>query len=279
MVQVEAAAKVNLGWRVGPRREDGYHDVSGLIQTITVSDRLEIAVEDVPGPLNVVVPGRPELEQPSNLVHHAAQAIADKLANEPLATMIVLHKSIPVAAGLGGGSADAAAVLVGLSVAWGANLAVRELLALGSRIGSDVPAIMAGGLVSVSGRGERVRGIGSFDDGWVVLGVGAEEVSTATVYDLFDQTGALPSDTMADSLVHNDLELPACELVPQLRDRLDAMRDAAGVAFVSGSGPTVVGVASDERRARAIAEEVSGAFTDVLVARPCAWGVRLQMGT
>jgi 4-diphosphocytidyl-2-C-methyl-D-erythritol kinase len=275
LLQVEAAAKVNVGWRVGPRREDGFHDVSGLLQTITLADRLEIAVEDTRGPLNVVVPGRPELEQPSNLVHRAAAAVAQRLSDDPPATMIVLHKAIPVAAGLGGGSADAAAALVGLSVAWGANLAVRELLELGSRIGSDVPAIMVGGLVSVSGRGERVRGIGSFDDGWMVLGVGAEEVSTATVYDLFDQTGAQPTD----ALFHNDLELPACELVPQLRDRLDAMRDAAGVAFVSGSGPTVVGVAASETAAREIASAVDGAFADVLVARPCAWGVRLHMGT
>jgi len=275
LVQAEAAAKVNLGWRVGPRREDGYHDVSGLLQTIDLSDRLEIAVEDVPGPLSVVVPGRPELERPSNLIHRAAEAVAQRLSVEPPATMIVLHKAIPVAAGLGGGSADAAAALVGLSVAWGANVPVRELLELGTRIGSDVPALMVGGLVSVSGRGERVRGIGSFDHGWVVLGVGAEEVSTATVYELFDQTGAQPTDALA----HNDLELPACELIPPLRARLDAMREAAGVAFVSGSGPTVVGVAADEASARAVADEVSGVFADVLVARPCAWGVRLQMGT
>jgi 4-diphosphocytidyl-2-C-methyl-D-erythritol kinase len=279
VLQVEAAAKVNVGWRVGPRREDGYHDVSGLLQTIDLSDRLEIAVEDEPGPLTVVVPGRPELEHPANLVHRAAAAVAERLADDPPATMIVLHKAIPVAAGLGGGSADAGATLVALSVAWGANLAVRELLDLGSRIGSDVPAIMVGGLVSVSGRGERVRGIGSFDDGWVVLGVGAEEAATATVYDLFDQTGAQPPATTADALAHNDLELAACELVPTLRERIDVMRKAAGVAFVSGSGPTVVGVATNEGAARDIASGVSGAFDDVLVARPCAWGVRLQMGT
>lgn len=275
MLHVDAAAKINLGWRVGPRREDGYHEVSGLLQTITLADRLEIAVEDGPGPLTVVVPGRPELAVPSNLVHKAAEAVADRLRTEVPATMVVVHKAIPVAAGLGGGSADAAATLVGLSVAWGANLAVRDLIELGSRIGSDVPALMVGGLVSVSGRGERARSIGSFDDGWLVLGVGAEQASTATVYELFDQTGTQPSD----ALVHNDLELPACELIPQLRDRIDAMREAAGVAFVSGSGPTVVGVAADERGARRIVSEVAGVFGDVVLAQPCDWGVRLQTGT
>ncbi len=275
MVVVDAAAKVNVGWRVGPRREDGYHDVSGLLQTITLADRIEIVVEDEPGALSVVFPGRPELEVPSNLVCRAADALAERLGGEAPATMVVVHKRVPVAAGLGGGSADAAGALVGLSVAWGAHLPVRELIDLGSQIGSDVPALMVGGLVSVSGRGERVRGVGSFDDGWLVLGVGAEGASTATVYELFDETGAQPSDALA----HNDLELPACELIPPLTDRLATMRAAAGVAFLSGSGPTVVGVAADERRAREIAATVAEAFDEVLVAQPCDWGVRLEMGT
>jgi 4-diphosphocytidyl-2-C-methyl-D-erythritol kinase len=273
-LDVEAAAKVNVGWRVGPRREDGYHDVSGLMQTITLTDRLEIATDERPGGVNVIVPGHPDLENERNLVHVAARALADRVG-EQRSTMVVVHKSIPVGAGLGGGSADAAAALIGLSVAWGANLNVRELLEIGEGIGSDVPPIMVGGLVSVSGRGERARGIGSFDSGWVVLGVGAEELSTATVYDLFDQTGLQPSD----DLYHNDLETPACELVPGLRERIDAMREAAGIAFLSGSGPTVVGLATDEGAAREVAGRVAGVFADVLVAQPCAWGVRLVVGT
>jgi 4-diphosphocytidyl-2-C-methyl-D-erythritol kinase len=278
VLTVEAAAKVNLGWRVGPRRTDGYHDVAGLVQTITLSDTLEIAIEDRPGPLNLVVPGRAELEIGTNLVRRAADVLAERIAPriaEPPETMVVLHKRVPVAAGLGGGSGDAAAALVGLSVGWGANLAVRELLELAALVGSDVPAILIGGLVSVSGRGEQVRSIGSFDDGWVVCGVGAEQVSTAAVYDLFDETGAQP----ADGLAHNDLELPACELVPALRDRIALMREAAGLAFVSGSGPTVIGVASDEHHARDVAGRVSDAFADVRIAQPCDWGVRLHVGT
>lgn len=276
-VVVHAAAKVNVGWRVGPRREDGYHDVDGLIQTITLADRVEIVTEKRPGPVTVVVPKHPELENESNLVHAAARLLADRV-DEPPETMVVAHKQIPVAAGLGGGSADAAAALVGLSVAWGAGLGVRELLELGSRIGSDVSALMVGGLVAVSGRGERTRSIGSFDDGWVILGVGAEQASTATVYELFDQTGAEPPRS-SGALHHNDLELAACELIPGLRERIDAMREAAGVAFVSGSGPTIVGVAPDEHGARAIAEQVAPVFADVLVAQPCDWGVQLVIGT
>lgn len=276
-IELRAAAKINIGWRVGPRREDGYHEVDGLLQTVTLADRIEIATELRPGDLTVVVPNHPDLENDSNLVRVAARLVGDRVP-EPPATMVVVHKSIPVAAGLGGGSANAAAALVGLSVAWGAGLGVRELVELGSRIGSDVPAIMVGGLVAVSGRGERTRAIGSFDDGWAILGVGSERASTATVYELFDQTGAEPPRDGA-ALQHNDLELAACELIPGLRDRVDAMRDAAGIAFVSGSGPTVVGIAADEERARQVADRVAPAFADVVLTRPCAWGVQLSVGT
>lgn len=275
-VIVHAAAKVNVGWRVGPRREDGYHEVGGLIQTITLADRIEIVTERRPGGLTVVVPKHPELEGP-NLVHAAARALGERV-DEPAETMIVVHKQIPVAAGLGGGSADAAGALVGLSVAWGARVGVRELLELGSRIGSDVPPIMVGGLVAVSGRGEQTRSVGSFTDGWLVLGVGAERASTATVYELFDQTGAEPPRG-GGALSQNDLELAACELVPGLRDRVALMREAAGVAFVSGSGPTVVGVATTKADADAISARVAPAFREVLLAQPCAWGVRLSVGT
>jgi 4-diphosphocytidyl-2-C-methyl-D-erythritol kinase len=276
---VHGAAKVNVGWRVGPRRDDGYHDVDGLIQTITLADRIEIVTKRRPGDLTVVVPKYPELAGSSNLVDRAARLLAERVG-EPPETEVLVHKQIPIAAGLGGGSADAAATLVGLNVAWRAGLDVRQLLELGSRIGSDVPAMMAGGLVAVAGRGERTRSIGSFDDGWVVLGVGAEQASTATVYELFDQTGARPSTSDgAGAIHHNDLELAACELVPGLGDRVDAMRAAAGIAFVSGSGPTVVGVAATERRAHAIAECVAPEFVDVLIAQPCAWGVRLVIAT
>jgi 4-diphosphocytidyl-2C-methyl-D-erythritol kinase len=127
----------------------------------------------------------------------------------------------------------------------------------------------------VSGRGEHTTNVGSFDGGWVVLGVGAERASTAAVYGLFDEVGAQPSA----ALHHNDLEHAACELVPGLRDRVSAMRSAAGVAYVSGSGPTVVGVVADEPEAQAVAKAVGGAFADVLIAQPSSWGVRLLLGT
>ncbi|HYZ91097.1 MAG TPA: 4-(cytidine 5'-diphospho)-2-C-methyl-D-erythritol kinase [Actinomycetota bacterium] len=272
-VRVYGAAKVNIGWRVGERRPDGYHDVRGMLHTISLTDRLDIetGVGDVP--VRVVVPGHPGLQDDANIVHAAAALLAEKA--EPRPTTIVVHKSIPVAAGLGGGSADAAAALVGLNAAWNARRSAKELVELAAEVGSDVPGIMLGGLVHVTGRGERVRNRGGGTDGWFVLGVSSIGVSAADAYEAFDR---LSTEDAPATLHHNDLQAAACALVDGLEGRLDAMRRAAGVAFVAGSGPTVVGVTSDEAHARDVVARVRDTFADVIVAQPITWGVRLAVG-
>ena len=273
-VDVEAAAKVNLGWHVGAKRDDGFHDVNGMIQTISVIDALEITTGDEPGELTLSVPGRPELETNDNLIVAAAEVVRERVGETP-ATTIVLHKTIPVGAGLGGGSADAAAALLGLSMVWGYRAKVTDLVKLGAEIGSDVPPLLVGGLVHVGGRGEQVRRAKEITEGWVVLGVSSEQISAAHAYARFDEIGAATSE----SWFSNDLEPAACDLLPGLEDKVAAMREAAGVAFVSGSGPTVVGVADTENAARDAAAKVADAFDDVLVAQPTGWGVRLSLGS
>jgi 4-diphosphocytidyl-2-C-methyl-D-erythritol kinase len=271
---VWGAAKVNIGWRVGERRADGYHDVQGLLHTVSLTDRLEITVgPEGEIPPRVVVPGHPSLEDGSNLVCVAAGALARIVQPKP--TTVVVHKSIPVTAGLGGGSADAAAALIGLNTVWGASRSARQLISLGADVGSDVPGILLGGLVHVSGRGEVVRNAGGATGGWFVLGVGGEAITSGDAYAAFDD-GHARIDTGAWH--HNDLEAAACSLAPDLPRRLDAMREAAGVAFVSGSGPTVVGVAADEAHARDVAARVRDTFVDVLLAQPIEWGVRMSVG-
>lgn len=279
-----AAAKVNIGWRVGSRRPDGYHDVCGSIHTISLTDRLdaELGDDEPPGRGGVVVDAGGvrlrlrvdvgDLEVEGNLVVKAARSLAERSEARP--TTIELQKSIPVTAGLGGGSADAAATLMALNQLWGARLTARDLLELSSSVGSDVPAILLGGLVHVSGRGERVRNLGAASAGVFVLGVGTERISAADAYAAFDGLDASPPA----SFHHNDLEAAACSIVPALEGRLEAMRTAAGLAFVAGSGPTVVAVASDEAHAHAIVERVRGSFENVLVAKPIDWGVRVVVG-
>jgi 4-diphosphocytidyl-2-C-methyl-D-erythritol kinase len=165
--------------------------------------------------------------------------------------------------------------LVGLNTVWGAGRTARQLVTLGAEIGSDVPGILHGGLVHVSGRGEVVRSAGAATGGWFVLGVGTEAITAADAYAALD---AQPRTADPVSWHYNDLEAAACSLAPGLPPRLDAMRRAAGIAFVSGSGPTVVGVAADEAHARDVAARVRNTFVDVLVAHPVDWGVRLIVG-
>jgi len=278
-----AAGKINVAWRVGALRGDGFHDVCGIIHTISLHDRLDVSagesadqglVVDVGAPFALDVVGAAKLATEDNLVVRAARALAGTAVARP--TSIRLEKSIPVAAGLGGGSADAAAALVALNVVWGAGLAPARLLELGAEVGSDVPAILAGGLVHVGGRGERVRRIGGATAGAFVLGISAERIPAADAYARWD---AMDPPDANDSMSHNDLEAAAAAILPELGDRVAAMR-AAGTdpVFVSGSGPTVVGVAADDRRAREAAERVGGSFARVEVVHPSPWGVRLVMG-
>lgn len=271
-VTVEASAKVNVGWRVGAKRDDGYHDVQGLLQTISLHDTLRMSAVDSSDLITISAPGHPALEGDDNLIARAARLLAEQ--GDPRPTSVVLDKRIPVAAGLAGGSADAAAALMGLNTLWGAGLSASDLVRLAALIGSDVPAMLLGGLVHASGRGEVVRRIGSYTDGLVVLGIGSEEVSASATYAAFDRVGAGSDDGL---LWRNDLEAAACSLTPGLSDRVSAMREAAGVAFVSGSGPTVVGVVSDKATARAVATKVAGAFARVEIAAPVGHGVRLLL--
>lgn len=272
-----AAAKINIGLRVGARRPDGYHDVCGLVHTVSLADRIEITAgehADSGRLVRLSVPGADDLETDHNLVVRAAEALAKGRDLRPVA--IVVHKTIPIAAGLGGGSADAAATLVALDVAWGLRHSPTDLIDVGAGISSDVPAILAGGLVHISGRGDHVRRLGAATDGAFVLGISPERIAAADAYAAFDALGRESAATMH----HNDLERAAVELVPEIARGIDAMRAAgADPAFVTGSGPTVVGIASSLDDADLIAGRVRESFARVEVVRPSAWGVRLMIGS
>jgi 4-diphosphocytidyl-2-C-methyl-D-erythritol kinase len=285
-VDAYAAAKINIGWRVGATRADGYHDVQGTLQTISILDRLRVRTGDgrPSGAVEVVMRGvpvalavdDPSLASEDNLVLRAAAVLARDV--EPLPTTITLSKRIPVAAGLGGGSADAAAALTALGLAWSADLDAAGLLARAAQIGSDVPAILLGGLVHASGRGERVRSIGCATGCRFVIGLLTATLATSAVYARLDELRS-SSGPRPDTTLHaNDLEPAAVSLCPELAPALAVMRDAGAPAvFVSGSGPAVVAVVPDPVEADVIAARVAPAFRSVLVADPTAWGVRLAL--
>lgn len=221
--------------------------------------------------------------------HRAARSVSAPqwLPGSGARTIVELDKAIPVAAGLAGGSADAAGALLTLNELWGCDLEAGELRELAAELGSDVPFCLVGGTALAASRGEALAQVlcrGRFH--WVV-GLDAAQLSTAEVYRAWDAHCA-PSETEPDAVLaalvtgdvealgaalHNELEPAARSLRPDLADRQEALMEAGALAaVVSGSGPTVLGLARDAGHARELAEAVTGQFHRVHVATSPAGG-------
>ena len=163
-IEIPAYAKVNFTLEVLGKRGDGYHDIVSIMQTVSLHDTVTVApAEGIT--LSPALPGVPVEE---NLAYGAAMLLAERSGTGQGAS-IGLEKAIPQASGLGGGSSDAAAVLVGLNQLWGLGMSANELAELGAELGSDVPFFIRGGTAMVSGRGERVRPLPAVEQGWLVL--------------------------------------------------------------------------------------------------------------
>jgi 4-diphosphocytidyl-2-C-methyl-D-erythritol kinase len=283
VVTARAPAKVNVALSVGPLRPDGFHGLStvylavSLLDTVTVREgsglSLTVAGEGTGATVGSVPTDR------TNLVWRAAELLAEH-AGVPADAQVHIDKSIPAAAGLAGGSADAAAALVALDALWGTRAAREDLDALAARLGSDVPFSLHGGVALGSGRGEVLSPVLARRPRHWVLGIAGEGLSTPAVYAELDRLrasgrvpegdlrhpeqvlAALRSGTTAElaAAVSNDLEAPALALRPDLRRALRAAEEAgaAGV-LVSGSGPTVAALAEDEDDAVRMAAALSGA--------------------
>ena len=164
MITMRAYAKINLTLEVLGRRDDGYHDIASILQTVSLHDNLTFEASDA----ITLDCDRPELATPDNLVLRAAHLLRD-LAGVSTGAAIGLRKEIAVAAGLGGGSSDAAATLMALNRLWGTELTREDLLPLAAQIGSDVPFFLYGGTGRVFGRGERVQPLPPAALGWAVV--------------------------------------------------------------------------------------------------------------
>ncbi|MGR6967515.1 4-(cytidine 5'-diphospho)-2-C-methyl-D-erythritol kinase [Geodermatophilus sp. URMC 61] len=283
-VVARAPAKVNLHLAVGPLRSDGFHELRtvylavSLFDTVTVrpGDGLSLTVtgEGTAGSGADAVP-----TDRRNLVWRAAELLAEH-AGVPADAAIRIDKSIPAAAGLAGGSADAAAALVALDALWGTRATRGELTALAARLGSDVPFSLLGGVALGSGRGEQLSPVLARRRWDWVLGIAGEGLSTPAVYAELDRLraagrvpdgGELPSpDPVIAALrsgpvpalaaaLSNDLQPSALSLRPDLRRALRAATSAgAAGALVSGSGPTVAALAEDEDSAVRLAAALAG---------------------
>ncbi len=316
-VRVRVPAKVNLFLAVRGVRQDGYHELATVLQTVDLHDEVRARLLGTPWAmqhpaarklmrLSLSHDGGPAVpDDGDNLVLRAARGLLAELTvpSDPSPeeleraphTELSLSKRIPVAAGMAGGSADAAATLLALDRLWGAGLGPEALRPVAAELGADVPFCLAGGTALATGTGtDTARVLSRGDFHWVV-GVAAEGLSTPAVYAAYDELDLEPSviepdlvlqavrsgdvDLLAGAL-HNDLETAAIALRPALADRLEDMYEAGALrAVVSGSGPTVVALAPDEHAARDIAERVGDRFEQVCVVRSPAGGPRLAERT
>jgi 4-diphosphocytidyl-2-C-methyl-D-erythritol kinase len=288
-VTARVPAKVNLQLSVGPLREDGYHDLVTVFHAVSLFDEVTVTRADR---TSVVVTGEggPAVPLgPANLAVRAAVALARATGRRGRGAggvKIEIRKRIPVAAGLAGGSADAAAALVACSELWRTGLTTAELADVAARVGSDVPFSLTGGTAVGVGRGERLTTAlvsGSYQ--WV-LAFGATGLSTPDVYAACDRLRAarrskdgqpvavpeprLSTELMAalrsgdpaavGPLLTNDLQPAALSLQPLLRRALQAGREHGALgAIVSGSGPTCAFLARSAEAARELAVAVTGA--------------------
>ena len=277
---MRAPAKVNLHLSVGHVREDGFHDLTTVFQAIGLYDDVTLSRAEQPsltvgGPASRAERDSVPLDA-SNLALRAVALLAEHTGNHA-AVAVHIRKGIPVAGGCAGGSADAAAALVGADALWGTGLGKDELAALGAQLGSDVPFSLHGGTALGTGRGEHLTPVLEQGDYVWVLALSEGGLSTPLVYDELDrqrENGPVglvsdPSEVLAalrrgdpvalGRALGNDLQPAALVLRPLLRHVLDAGRSLGALgAVVSGSGPTVALLARDDAHGVALAAALHG---------------------
>jgi 4-diphosphocytidyl-2-C-methyl-D-erythritol kinase len=284
-VTVRVPAKINLQLAVGPLRPDGYHDLVTVFHAVSLSDEVTVVPADTD---SVAVSGEGASEVPAdgdNLALRAVRALRAK-TGITVGVRVRISKRIPVAAGMAGGSADAAGALVACDELWGTGLPAAELSAVAAQLGSDVPFALLGGTAVGRGRGEQLS---SLPGGrppvptappayhWV-LAYADGHLSTPLVYKTLDHlrngqvvpTPELSTELMAalraddpvllGQALSNDLQAPALTLFPALRETLATGRALGALgALVSGSGPTCFFLARDAEHAADLAVQMSGA--------------------
>lgn len=270
MLTLNARAKINLTLDILGKRPDNYHEVKMVMQQIELSDIVKLREGPVGTGINLIsdVPGLPSVER--NLAYKAAKLLVDEFAIKQGIYMEVT-KRIPIAAGLAGGSTDAASVLTGMNEMFNLGLKTEQLCELGARIGSDVPFCIRGGTMLATGRGEILQPLPAMPECYVVLAKPQVEVSTAWAYQQYDAMETVQHPNTEDvitCLQQSDLkgianllcnvlesvtikEYKEIELIKQLMTHHGAL-----ASMMSGSGPTVFGLVDDADKAEYIAEKL-----------------------
>ena len=251
MVKEFARAKINLTLDILGKRADGYHEVEMIMQTLELADIVGLEKADE---IILKISGNDSLPTDEKNLAFRAVLEVQKFCNKNFGVEINLTKKIPSAAGLAGGSSDAAAVIRGLNILYDLNLSVAEMLEIGAKIGSDVPFCIIGGTCLASGRGEKLTRLNDLDIFDVVLIKPRGEISTAWAYKTYDEKPAAihPPNAEIVKLLQeknygaafqkfsNVLEPVAIKKIPAIETYKKFLIDSgAKVAMMSGSGPTV----------------------------------------
>ena len=282
-MRLQAFAKINLGLDVLGKREDGYHEVRMIMQTIRMYDQLDMRKSVEPG-IHLTTNKKYIPVDENNLVWRAAKLMMDTCGIME-GVSIHLHKVIPVAAGMAGGSSDAAATLVGMNRLFHCGLSKEKLMELGVQIGADVPYCVLRGTALAEGIGEKLTVLPPMPDCWILIGKPGISVSTKYVYTTLDlntdtvhpdidgmkkalEDGNLYGITERMGNVLQDVTIPAYAEVERIKEQMKAL--GAVNAMMSGSGPTVFGIFDNEEKAQKACQKLreSGSCQQVFLTVP-----------
>jgi 4-diphosphocytidyl-2-C-methyl-D-erythritol kinase len=281
-IRANACAKINLSLTIRGIRRDGYHELTTTLQTIALHDRLTFTSSNGPFEIRCDEPRCPT--DRSNLIWRAADALwrgAGK-RGEPAGVRVTVRKRIPLEAGLGGGSSDAAAALRALARLWRVALTPARLGGLAKRIGADVPFFLVGGTARGSGRGDRLRVLDDPPPMWVALVLPSFGVSTKDAYCWWDeqnrggsrwprQQSPEPPQPSRQAILKNDLEAAVGGRHPEIGAIVAGLRaSGASHAAMSGSGSAVFGLFDRRRDAEAAVKAAAGPSRRAFVSRTLA---------
>ncbi len=270
---VRMPAKINLSLGVGPRPNDGYHELATIFQAVDLYDKISVVKSDE---IELKMIGHEAAELPvdgKNLAVKAAKLLRHRYGTPELGAKIEITKKIPIAGGMAGGSGNAAAVLLACNMIWRLGLSKKQLAELALEVGSDVPFLLSGGTAVGYGRGEKLTELPNSGKLNWVLATSRRGMSTPRVFEMFDamkSSGDItPPDALVEALANNDrlaiaellrndLQPAVLSMRPDLRQVLAAGERAGALAsIVSGSGPTCVFFVENRAMARRVASSIS----------------------
>ncbi|HHF98872.1 MAG TPA: 4-(cytidine 5'-diphospho)-2-C-methyl-D-erythritol kinase [Candidatus Aerophobetes bacterium] len=283
-ITLKAPAKINLYLDVLGKREDGYHEIESIAQSITFYDILSF--EKIKKGIEIVCPNLDISEEKENLVYKAVKLFFDFTGISP-GVRVILKKKIPLGAGLGGGSSDAATTLLALNELFDAKISLSSLLAISSKIGTDVPFCVMRGTALLKGKGEKIYPLPSLKEGWVVLVYPNIKISTSWAYSQIGQNfqkGKIKESRLKienlkkgiekeqlkgiREILYNRLEEVVIEEYPLIGEiKKELIKRGAKGALMSGSGSTVFALSESKKEAEKLKKHLQGKGT-IYIAQP-----------